>query len=474
MDNREPATLNQRVRSARLGVSIALTLFSLTILFWGLQGVASASADPSVLYVNAVTGSDTVNCKSPILPCATIGHALTQATDGDEIRVAEGTFTETLDIAITVTLRGGYVMSGTAWLPRQGRAVIDANGADDAAIWIYPNANVVMEGFTVQGANHVSDSGGGLLIDRATVVLSDMVIQNNTGPSGGGIYLERWAGYPGSLTLINSALLTNTATAEDGGGLVLRGGASATLDNVEVRGNTAQMGGGGLAGGGWITVTNSRIVSNTGVGSGGGIEMRRDLGYAVLTLVDSVVADNRAGDHGGGLVAAFAIANLTNVLVSGNASSAGPASALMLVNDSKVEIWNSTIADNNPQGQQAIIVQASTLTVTNSIMWNNALNIQADPPCTDCVSVSTSNVQGGCEWCAAGEGNIDVDPLFVDAAADDYHLQVGSPCIDAGTAAGAPTADIEGTPRGGDPDMGAYEWSGFRIFLPLILRNVAL
>jgi hypothetical protein len=83
------------------------------------------------------------------------------------------------------------------------------------------------------------------------------------------------------------------------------------------------------------------------------------------------------------------------------------------------------------------------------------------------VTVTYSDIEGG--W--TGTGNIDADPMFADAASGDYHLGVGSPCIDAGTPAGAPAADVEGTPRDAAPDMGAYEWTGFRIFLPLTLKN---
>jgi hypothetical protein len=39
----------------------------------------------------------------------------------------------------------------------------------------------------------------------------------------------------------------------------------------------------------------------------------------------------------------------------------------------------------------------------------------------------------------------------------DYYLQPGSPCIDAGTAEGAPETDIEGNRRRIKPDIGAYE-----------------
>jgi hypothetical protein len=68
-------------------------------------------------------------------------------------------------------------------------------------------------------------------------------------------------------------------------------------------------------------------------------------------------------------------------------------------------------------------------------------------------------VEGG--W--PGEGNIDADPLFVDAdGANDLHLLGGSPCLDAGDNSAIAvwmTKDVEGNPRimNGTVDMGAYE-----------------
>jgi len=61
-----------------------------------------------------------------------------------------------------------------------------------------------------------------------------------------------------------------------------------------------------------------------------------------------------------------------------------------------------------------------------------------------------------------GEGNISVDPMFVAPGNDDYHLQEGSPCIDAGNneASNLPETDKDGNIRiaGARVDMGAYEW----------------
>ncbi len=53
------------------------------------------------------------------------------------------------------------------------------------------------------------------------------------------------------------------------------------------------------------------------------------------------------------------------------------------------------------------------------------------------------------------------DPQFADADNHDYHLQPGSPCIDAGTSEGAPLFDFEGheRPQGNGIDIGPYEYT---------------
>ena len=59
-----------------------------------------------------------------------------------------------------------------------------------------------------------------------------------------------------------------------------------------------------------------------------------------------------------------------------------------------------------------------------------------------------------------GAGNISSNPMFVDGDSGDFHLQKESPCIDAGTADGAPGFDFDGTtrPQGSGYDLGAYEY----------------
>lgn len=71
---------------------------------------------------------------------------------------------------------------------------------------------------------------------------------------------------------------------------------------------------------------------------------------------------------------------------------------------------------------------------------------------------TTADIRNG----LLGKGNIVGDPLFISAAwgkTGDYHVQSGSPAVDAGTTVGAPTIDLENNPRpaGSGCDIGAYE-----------------
>ena len=96
-------------------------------------------------------------------------------------------------------------------------------------------------------------------------------------------------------------------------------------------------------------------------------------------------------------------------------------------------------------------------TIVNCVFWGD-LSPNAGEICdtgTAATEVSYSCVQGG----HSGLGNINANPLFVDALHGYVQLKNGSPCIDKGNLNDAPAADIEGTPRpqGAGVDMGAYE-----------------
>jgi len=123
-------------------------------------------------------------------------------------------------------------------------------------------------------------------------------------------------------------------------------------------------------------------------------------------------------------------------------------------------ITNSTFADNV---EDVIFdpgwVSGLKLSIVNSILrgqitGNSANAVSLDYCNYDPTKLGTNvTVQDGCQT---------GDPLFVDMINGNYRLQPESPCIDAGTSAGAPGDDIEGVtrPQGAGYDMGAYEFGG--------------
>jgi len=122
---------------------------------------------------------------------------------------------------------------------------------------------------------------------------------------------------------------------------------------------------------------------------------------------------------------------------------------------------NDTVADNTYEAYYDADGQSGVATVSNGIVWgNNGGGTQHNYGSTwACNSVSFTDMQN--LSCTPSNRNINQDPLFVDAANGDYHLDgTGSPispCIDVGdsTPAGPPEqprVDIDAEPHQQDDD----------------------
>lgn len=174
-----------------------------------------------------------------------------------------------------------------------------------------------------------------------------------------------------------------------------------------------------------------QFIENHARGRGGAIA--NDLGTSP-TLRRCTLLRNTCDEKGGAIYNDFGCSpTLVNCLLAENRA----ASAAAMGNDggSSPRIVQCTFARNTASEEGAAIYQgtgpANNPVVVGCILWDDRCEAgpaevfnwhDNEPRLTNCC------VQGG----YPGEGNVTVDPRFVDAEHGDYRLQAGSPCANLG------------------------------------------
>jgi hypothetical protein len=263
-------------------------------------------------------------------------------------------------------------------------------------------------------------------------VADTLIIDNVTGPGGNGGSIAGSGGFGGGLALqsvddviiVRSTIDGNSTGAPGTGGLSgvvgFGGGLFATpattliVANSTLRHNDAANGAGMYTTSfgstpGRVELVNTLMHDNVAsLASGGAIEFHSN-GYTGLVIVNCTIVGNSAPTLGGGLHYA---------------------------------------------GHDDAVSEPARL--SNSILWNNTASMSpqlsslnaAGVPNFVPLEVDANDIMGGCaaafaQWtCGA---NLDVDPLFTNAAADMYTLQAGSTIKNAGDDAHLPVdaADVD-------------------------------
>lgn len=136
-------------------------------------------------------------------------------------------------------------------------------------------------------------------------------------------------------------------------------------------------------------------------------------------------------------------------LVAGNGSRA------INCNSGSVRLNNCTLANNSETLSAIQASNAAAVSVSNSIIWDHVPATAIDMDST--IDINHSLVRGG--W--PGVGNIDAAPMFADPNDGDYRLAPGSPAIDAGSNWLLPTdaLDLDGDLDTAEPlstDLGGF------------------
>jgi predicted outer membrane repeat protein len=413
-------------------------------------------------------------------------------------------------ISNTATLNGGGIAShdGTVLM-------MDASGTSRLA------GN--QAGQHGGGFYHSGSGGAGFMTEE--VRDSELHIEGNTaGGHGGGFYSENG----GVIQVIRSVWLSDNTALGDGGGWYHDGGTVMAIgfpeyDLPQISGNRSENGrGGGVylndvasGPGSSAPFANLAISGNWADTDGGGVYVSNS---SHVLLVNALLQDNEAGQHGGGLLASgsrvevwhhadscaaaqqpanhycSAFRNntatasggaiqlqlaaelvLENTAIISNSAALG-SGVMSASNGDHLEITNSLFAENTGKAlfiandafldlvqttfagnEWAIDIDDNGATVNagNNIIWGNDFGVE-----------SAIALAAGCSIAQNGVGGIVADPLFHSTGRGDYRLQAGSPAVDACNIGTDRDLDGVGRPQGADYDMGAFELGPPLVLLP--------
>jgi len=364
---------------------------------------------------------------------ATIQEAINAAVDGNLLLVDEGTYLENINFkgkAITVASR--FFIDGDE--SHIENTIIDGSqpaDPDSASVVTFrsgEDTTSIICGFTIRGGTGTSvlheamikRLGGGVFIYFSDANIRNNIIELNhiehvTDSWGGGIaaYTENSNHY----IIENNIIQDNTITTPIVAGYSLGGGIyTGTF--------------------GYVRIVNNKVLDNTITAStayGGGI-LPANFGGGSYFILGNVISGNNiyasTGGSGGIDIYNHSPVIKNNLIVNNAAPLGGGA----IIENSSPIFTNNTIAYNTATiSGGGLEIVSPVPEIMNSILWGNSAQIGSQINGT--ADVSYSDIEGG----YSGTGNLNIDPLFRDAANGDFHLQstdcgygLNSPCIDAG------------------------------------------
>ena len=372
--------------------------------------------DGSCIYNNCVTNITQSNY------WASIQTAIDNSVHGDTIIVSPGTYVENINyIGKNIVLASEFLLNNdTSYI---SSTIIDGN--QNGSVVSFNNnetSSAVLTGFTIQNGfcgslngNH----GGGIQISSDPTINSCIIKNNIAVQHGGGIYIAY------SSPQFNNCEFYNNQSGINGGAVKTYGGNPVfrlcTFENnfsanYESHGLHLELNS-------TAEFHDCSIINNNPTSNNNGVNVHIRVNSDVVfnnCLIISANVDGIKCEHSSNPI-------FTNCTMSNNSGI-------------EVSSWNQS----NPLFINCIL--SNTNNQIASFYEYGQIQIQY------------SSISGG----YSGTGNIDFDPLFVDALNGDYRLSNFSTCIGAGVDTSiVPTTDLDGNPRpnpaGSNPDMGAYE-----------------
>lgn len=463
--------IQSRVRNYWVGLFVVILTFSLVIVSCSDgNGDSRGSANPGsptevtgggATYYVAPNGSDD-NPGTEAQPWRTIGKAAASLVSGDTVYIRSGTYQERV-----VPQNSGSDYITYAAYPGES-ATIDGSGvslpSEGGLFDVSGQSNIRISGLRIINAGP-GDNNAGILVTNSRNIIIDHNYTYNTASSGIGVWNSSDITIDGN----EVELCCNDGEQE----CITVAGTS----TFEIRNNHVHHGGPGTIGGEGIDAkdgsSNGRIYKNhvhhLNDRAGIYVDAWDKHTYNIEVYRNTVhdIANNdgfATGSEEGGLLEDIRFYNniaYNNGLSGIVISEAGDAPTHPVRN---VTIINNTFYNNGSSGWGGGISvedpDVSDLVIRNNICSQNQwFQIQTE------VSVQNltidHNLVDGTRGDDENDGSdvVEGDPRFANPSGADFHLQSGSPAIDAGSSADAPYDDFDGSPRpqGGGYDIGAFE-----------------
>lgn len=456
----------------------------------------------------------------------TLDDAISSNTfSAQEFWIAEGTYTPTAPLVLGQNQNhlfyGGFAGTETARSQRNITAhptIVDGQGVlkhvFNVTSWV---TSVRFDGLTIKrgaatAASGADASGGGIVVNKGTVVIANCTFTDNRATHlGGAVYLVNNP----SITIIGSTFKNNTLSGSGGGAGVAmtwdQAGAqpAATVEKCTFQGNA-----GGAVGGGLysllfpVTVRESTFIANSSA-NGGAIMLDYKLSGADR-IERCLFSGNMATERGGAICSYARSVEIENSVFASNSTTATPqigggggvglhsglGDAAHYNSGYSGIFRNCTFYGNHADASYGGGIQnigGKPMYIYNSIFWGNAalsywMNL-ADRPTNDIATYETPTAVHYTDMETLDSpnppayvnqvGSFAGDPLFADAngsdntpgtADDNLSILDSSPCTDAADGDQSPATDIKlrsrvdngavtntGTGIPDYADIGAYE-----------------
>jgi predicted outer membrane repeat protein len=423
-------------------------------------GVSSNAGESAVHYVWQSSPSP----QPPYATPDTAGHqmqtVLDICKDGDTVLVYPGTYADGGIVAPGYTLTNRVCVTNDVLVQSvsspddtiiEGQADPVSTNGPGAVRGVYLTGGAEFSGFTIMNGHTYTNAA-----------------TSNEDQKGGGVYMINGA------TLTN-CVVTGCSAAFHGGGVYAR--FLAYIHNSELRGNQSDSFGGGAYLFDWAFIQDSRVEFNRADSYAGGLS----LSYAAVAERCTIVSNQASSGggiqcgnqsilsqcgvqnntaYGGGGAWANNGCKMENSLFSGNHATSWDGGGIYFQDGGTLR--NSTVSGNTASSAAGVFCNGQS-EIVNSIIIDNASDNWGEAYSgtntiwtKNCVSPDPD----------ATGGNITNAPLFLDAAAGDYHIVSNSPCVDEGADVSLSTLeDLDGKygPMDGDADgrsvldIGCYE-----------------